>query len=57
MTGKQEASVVPVASGNVVAFSRILELVWGAVLSGASHWTESIGSVASSERFHISDCG
>ena len=53
MTGEQEVSVDPGVSGNVVTFSRILRHL----LDGIYRWMESAGEVASSDRYHISDCG
>jgi hypothetical protein len=63
MTAETEVSVVPLASANVVAFNQILRHPLGTVraqaakLSSFSRWIASIGEVASSNGFHISDCG
>ena len=53
MTGEEEVSVDPGVSGKVVTFRRVLRNL----LDGISRWMGSVGEVASSDRYHISDCG
>ncbi len=63
MASEREESIIPGLSGDLVTFGQILRHPLGAVRARAakmgsiSCWMASLCEVASSDRFHISDCG